>query len=150
MWVATHKVLGQDPGGWAVIDPVTLVNGLQHTSLVLTWSDGQSDRPDPMNWQVMSSPSTYMFNPNCTFKSALAATSKPLSFKCYKAVAEGRLRWEDRNLTSAENLKLAIAWKPTFSSSILIVYPHLNQGEWVSSLVHSQHKLDSGGCWSQG
>ena len=38
-WVAMRKVLGQDPGGWAVIDPVTVFNGLQNTILAVTWSD---------------------------------------------------------------------------------------------------------------
>ena len=57
-------------------------------------------------------------------------------------MAEGQLHWEDKNLTNAENLKLAMAQKPTLNSSILVVYPHLNQGEWVSHLVHSQHKLE--------
>ena len=46
-------------------------------------------------------------------------------------------------MTGGENLKLAMAWKPTLSLSILVVYPHLNQGEWISLLVHSWHKLDS-------
>ena len=60
-----------------------------------------------------------------------------------------RRRWlrvncvENRNLTSAENLKLATARKPTVNLSILVVYPRVNQGEWVTPLVHSQHKLDS-------
>ena len=60
-----------------------------------------------------------------------------------------RRRWlkvncvENRNLTSAETMKLATARKPTFNSSILVTYPRLNQGEWVTPLVHSQHKLDS-------
>ena len=58
-------------------------------------------------------------------------------------MAEGQLRWENKNLTSAENLKLVTAQKPTFNSSILVAYPRLNQGEWISPLVHSQHKLDS-------
>ena len=55
-------------------------------------------------------------------------------------MAEGQLCWEDRSLTSAEKRKLAIARKPNLSSSIVVAYPHLNQGEWVSPLVHSQHK----------
>ena len=38
---------------------------------------------------------------------------------------------------------MARAQKTTLSLSILVVYPCLNQGEWVSSLVHSQHKLHS-------
>ena len=33
-----------------------VVNVLQHTTLALTWSDGQSGRPEPINRLVMSSP----------------------------------------------------------------------------------------------
>ena len=45
---------------------------------------------------------------------------------------------------TAENLKLAMAWKSTPSLSILDMYPCLNQGEGISSLVYySQHKLAS-------
>ena len=29
--------------------------------------------------------------------------------------------------------------KPTLNSIMLITYPHLNQGEWVTHLAHSQH-----------
>ena len=58
-------------------------------------------------------------------------------------MAEGQLSWENRNLTSVENLKLAMAQKPILISSILVAYPRLNQDEWVSPLVHSQLKLDS-------
>ena len=47
------------------------------------------------------------------------------------------------NLTNAENLKLATARKPTLNPSILVAYPRLNHGEWVTPLVYSQHKLDS-------
>ena len=57
-------------------------------------------------------------------------------------MVEGQLHQEKRNLTSAENLKLATVWKPTLSSNLLVVYSRFNQGEWVSQLVHSQHKLD--------
>ena len=53
------------------------------------------------------------------------------------------MRLENRNLTSAENLKLAKARKPILNSCILVAYPRLNQGEWVSPLVHSQHKFDT-------
>ena len=50
--------------------------------------------PDPINRLVMSSPSTYIFYPDRTFKSAFAASSKPLSVRCLKAVTEGQLRWK--------------------------------------------------------
>ena len=59
------------------------------------------------------------------------------------AVAEGQLRWENMNLTRAENLKLITAQKLTLSLRILVAYPRLNQGEWVFPLVHSLRKLDS-------
>ena len=51
--------------------------------------------------------------------------------------------WENRNLTNVENLKLAMARKPTLSSSILVAYPHLNKDKWAFPLVHSQHRLGS-------
>ena len=76
----------------------------------------------------MSSPSTYIFYPDRTFKSALAASYLLGAWR----------RWlrvncvENRNLTSAENLKLASARKPTLNLSILVAYPRLNQGEWVT------------------
>ena len=40
-------------------------------------------------------------------------------------------------------MKLATARKPTLNSSILVAYPRLNQGVWVTPLVHSQNKLNS-------
>ena len=58
-------------------------------------------------------------------------------------MAEGKLHWENRNFTNAENLKLGMAQKLNLTLSILVVYPHLNLGEWVFSLVRSHCKLDS-------
>ena len=49
-------------------------------------------------------------------------------------MVEGQLCWENRNLIIGENLKLAMAQKPTPSSSILVMYVRLNQGEWICSL----------------
>ena len=86
-----------------------------------------------------------MFYPNRTFKSEFEASSQPLSVWCKKAVDESHLRWENRNLTSAENMKLATARKPTLSLSILVTYHRLNQDEWVSPLVPSQHVLQDQG-----
>ena len=77
-----------------------------------------------------------MFYPDHAFKSALAANSQPPSFRSEMVMAVGQLCLENRKLTSAENLKLATAWKPTLSLSILVVYPCLNQGEWVSPWKH--------------
>ena len=66
------------------------------------------------------------------------------------AVAEGQLHWENKNLTSAEKLKLAMAQTPTLNSSILVAYHRLNQGNWVTLLVHSQHKFNLVGDGVQG
>ena len=63
----------------------------------------------------------------------------------YQLVA--RRRWlsvncvENRNLTSAE--KLATARNPTLTRVYWSRIPCLDQGEWVTPLVYSQHKLDS-------
>ena len=45
------------------------------------------------------------------------------------------LSYKNQNLAEAQNLALYI--------SMLVMYPCLNQGEWVSPLEHPQHKLDS-------
>ena len=46
-WMATCKVLGRDPGGWAVIDLVTVVNDLQYITYPYlvwqAWSDHLAD-----------------------------------------------------------------------------------------------------------
>ena len=42
------------------------------------------------------------------------------------------LRNKTQNLAEARNLTLVM--------SILVLYPRLSQGKWVSPLVHSQHK----------
>ena len=80
-----------------------MINDLQHTTLALTWSDWRLDRLDPINRQVMSIPCTYVY-PDRTFKSALGSCSQRLSFKVLEGGGWGQLRWENRNLTSAENL----------------------------------------------
>ena len=83
-WVATRKALGRLFSSHLSGDRA--VNGLQHTTLALTWSDSRSDRPDPMNRLVMSSPSTYMFYPDRTFKSTLQQIPNPY-------LLDARRRW---------------------------------------------------------
>ena len=92
----------RDPGGWAVLRPAT--KWLRYLS-------------------------NHMLYPDSTFKSVLLASSQPFSFRCYNAVAEGQLHWENRNFISAENLKLTTARKPTPSLRIVVVYSRLNQGQ---------------------
>ena len=76
-WVATRKVLGWDPSGWAVID------------LLIEWSITCNIPLYPLlglmsswiNQLLMLSPSTQMLYPKCSFKSTLTANSQPLSFR---------------------------------------------------------------------
>ena len=101
--MATRKALGRNPGGRAVIDPATVVNGLQHTTLALTWSDGRSDwaRSVFLNLHLQQVPNPYL----------LVARRRWLRVNCVV----------NMNLTSAE--KLATARKPTLNLSILVAYP---------------------------
>ena len=81
-WVATRKTLGRIPGGWAVIDPATEWSMACNTPLwPLLGLTGGRIGPDPINRLVMSSTSTYIFYPDRTLKSALVASSQPLSVK---------------------------------------------------------------------
>ena len=67
--------------------------------------------------------------PNPYFSGARSGGQKSIALKEY----EFDQRWEP---------EIGNGWKPTLSSSILVVYARLNQGEWVSPLANSQHKLD--------
>ena len=70
------KALGRIPGGWAVIDPMTVWSMACNTPLwPLLGLTGGRIGPDPINRLVMSSRSTYIFYPDHTFKSAPAASS---------------------------------------------------------------------------
>ena len=103
--------------------------------------------PDPINRLVIPSHSTYIFYSDRTFKSAFAAS--------YLLVA--KRRWlrvncvENRNLTSAENLKLATARKPTLNSSILVTYPpsQPRRIRYPLGLFTTQVGI-RGGWWSAG
>ena len=60
--MATRKALGQIPGGWAVIDPVTEWSMTCNTSLwPLLGLTGGRIRPDPINRLVPTCPSTLFF-----------------------------------------------------------------------------------------
>ena len=48
-----------------------------------------------------------------------------------------------QNVLDTGGLSLVGIWSPTPDVSIQVVYPYLNQGEWVPCLVNSQQKLDS-------
>ena len=90
-----------------------------------------------------------LFSPECIIQSALAekcpiyyligARRRGLRVSCVerKGIFDPvkLLSYKNQNLVEAQNLAL--------NTSILVMYPHLEQGEWVSLLVHSQHKSDS-------
>ena len=121
---------------------------LQYNSFVLIWLDGRSGRPNLINRQVTSSPITYMCSLDRILQFALAANSQPfLSYRFLKAIAEGQLLRQNMTLTTLYGNKYCLgkngALNSTSSLSILVLYPRLNQGEWVSSLVNSQHSFDS-------
>ena len=94
-----------------------MVNGLQHTTLALTWFDSRSCQALAPIYFIL----TVLLNLH------LQQVSNP-----YLLVA--RRQWlrvncvENWNLTSAENLKLATARKPTLNSSILVAYPPRRMG----------------------
>ena len=96
-----------------------MVNGLQHTTLALTWSDGGPIRS--IGWSCQALAPIYFF---LTVVLNLHLQQVP---NTYQLVA--RRRWlrvscvKNRYLTSAENLKLATARKPTLNLSILVAYP---------------------------
>ena len=137
----TRKAIGRDSDGWAVIDPATEWSMSCNTPLwPLLGLTGGRIGPIRSIGRSYQAQALNMFYPDRTFKSALAASSQPISVGWLKAVAEGQLRWENSNLTSAENLKLETARKPTLNSGILVTYRRLSQ---VSPLVNSQYKLDS-------
>ena len=126
-----------------------MVNGLQHTTLALTWSNGWLDRPDSINQLVLSCPSTSLFSPECIIQPALAekwptlylmnARKWRLRVSCLKRKGlfdpVRLLSYKNQNLAEAQNLVLNV--------SILVMYPCLSQGKWVSPLVNFQHKFDS-------
>ena len=60
-WVVAHNAWGWNPDDWVILGLATGWScDLYHTILVLTWLVGWSDRPDPINWLVKSSPCSYM------------------------------------------------------------------------------------------
>ena len=119
-WIATHKALWWDPDGWAVINPVTVFNGLQHTILALR--GGQIGLIQSITWSYQAL-EPICFIPTVLLNLCLEQVTNPY------LLGARRQSWEDRNLISAKNLKLAMVRKPTLSLSMLVVYPRLNQGK---------------------
>ena len=82
LWAASHKVLGQGSNSWAVIDPATEWPMTYYTPLwpLFGLTDSQIDPIWSIGWLCRALAT--MFYPNHVFKSALAASSQPLSFRC--------------------------------------------------------------------
>ena len=118
---------------------MTVVNGLQQTTLAFTWSDGQSYRLNPINRLLPSCPGTYIiFFPERIFSSVYAE-----NFPTLYPVGARRLRVNcvkrKRPLTTVglqrnKNTNLPKAISLTLNMSIWVMYPRFSQGEWVSLL----------------
>ena len=161
-WVVTHKALGQIPGGWAVIDPVTEWSMACNTSLwPLLGLTGGRIRPDPINRLVPTCPSMwfclFFFTfPIVSYNLLLwnyliyfcGTISDPLFSICARRRGL-RVNCTEVGLMTAVRLlffkkhNLAEAQNHTLCMSILVLYPRLSQGEWVAPLVHSLLKLES-------
>ena len=118
--MATRKALGRIHGGWAVIDPAT-ERSTHHFGPYLVWRAVGLDPMQSIGWSCQALAPIY-FIPTVFLNLYLQQVPNP-----YLLVT--RRRWlrvncvENRNLTRAENLKLATARKPTLNSSILVAYP---------------------------
>ena len=101
-----------------------------------------------LNWLALSCPSTRLFSTECIIQSALVEQCPTLylirarrwGLRVNWVKRKGhfnsvRLSYKNKNLAEVRNLAL--------NKSILVLYPRLSQGKWVSLLVHSLLKLDS-------
>ena len=92
-----------------------MVNGLQHTNLALTWSDRQSDRPNPINWLVPTFPSSYIFAFFPTILFNLLYWNNSKAFILYvlegRVGAEGQLCCEQKHFWPLLNCRVL---KPKF------------------------------------
>ena len=130
--MATRKALGWIPGGWAAIDPVTELSVACSTPLwhLLGLMGGRIDPIRSIDRSCQALVHIY-FIPTVLLNLHLHQDPNP-------DLLVTRRRWpkvscvENRNLTSAENLKLASARKPTLNSSILVAYPP-SQTRWMSN-----------------
>ena len=133
--MATRTALGQIPCGWAVIDPATVVNSLQHYfGPYLVWQVVGLSPIWSIGWSCQTLAPIYLI-PTIHLNLHLQQVPNP-----YLLVTR---RWwlrvnydENRNLTSGENLKLAMARKPTLYSSILVAYLS-SQPRWMGYLLGS-------------
>ena len=122
-----------------------VINDLQHTILALTWSDGRSDCPDPINHTPAH---ICLFSLKYIIQSSLAEQCPTLyligtrrqglrvKYVLKKWFFDPvRLSYKNQNLAEAQNIAL--------NMSILVLHARISQGEWVSLLVNSLLKLDS-------
>ena len=151
-WVATFKLLGRNPGSRAVIDPATEWSMACNTTL---WSllglTGRQIGPIRsigwcshalahikilLFWSYISIHSCGIFSSTLWLYmlEGRGWGSVVLRRKKLKTVV-GLQRHKTPNLAEALNL----------NTIMLVMYPCLSQGEWVSSLVNSQYKSGSVG-----
>ena len=121
--MVTRKAQGQIPGGWALIDPVTVDQWFASHQFgpYLVWPAVGLGPIWLIGWLFQAVGPIY-FIPTVLLSLHLQQVSTP-----YLIVS--RRRWlkvncvENRNSTSAEKLKLSTAQKSKFISSILVRYP---------------------------
>ena len=131
---------------------VTVVNGLQHTTLALTWSDVQSDRPNLISQLVWSCPSTYVYFLQNILSSLLSQNnSHPFILYVLEGrgwgsiVLKGRVFWP---LLDCSVIKTRIWQRPRFLLLTWVYWyyiPVSTKANEFPLLVYSQHKLDSCG-----
>ena len=128
-WVATHKALGQNPSGWAVIDPATESSMTCNTPLwpLLGLMDGQIGPIQSIGWSCQPLEPIYFI---LTVLLNLHLQQVPNPYLL------GARRWWLK-VNCIERIGI---WPENRN---LVAYPHFNQVQWVTPLVHFQNKLDS-------
>ena len=142
-WVATRKALGLDPGGWAVIDPVTEWSMACNTPLwpLLGQTGSWIGLILSIHWSCQAR-APICFIPTVLLNLHLQQVANPYLL----GARSRRLRVNCVERIGIWPVLRTWNWQwfgNPLSTSMLVAYSHLNQGEWVSPLVHSQHKLDS-------
>ena len=106
-----------------------VVNDLQHTTLALTWSDRQLDRPNPINQLVLLCSSTHVYFPPNILSNLLLWNNAQSFLQEGKGLRVNSVKRKGffdssrlSNLAEAQNLALNMC--------ILVLYPCLSQGEW--------------------
>ena len=149
LWVMICKEVGWNPGGWAVIDPVTECLIIYNTPLrpLLDLKGSRIGSIRSIGRARDAQAHMFIFYlgyysicscEQCPALYLIDARRRRLKVNCGKRKGlfdPGRFSYKNQNLTEIRNLAL--------NMSIVLLYPRLSQGEWASILVHSLLKFDS-------